>query len=104
MTGSPSSGISELHIPGPGKQRGYGIRWLSLFCDLMPLENPDGSGDGKSQVFGRTGAFWYEKLTAEKEEASLPSNENPACLGRVSSNLFNQTLNLISQACTSTLG
>lgn len=70
----------------------------------MSPENPDGSGDGKSQVFARAGALRYEKLTAEREEASLRRDENPACLGRVSSNLINQTLNLISQACTSTLG
>jgi len=70
----------------------------------MSHENPDGSGDSKSQVFGTAGDFWYEKLTAEREEASLCRDENLACLGRVISNLFYQTLNLISQACTSTLG
>lgn len=75
-----------------------------MFCDLMSRENPDGSGDSKSQVLGVAGVFWYEKLSAEKEEASLCRDENPACLGGVISNLFIQTLNLTSQACTSTLG
>lgn len=103
MAGSPSFGISELQVPGPGKQ-GYWIRWLPLFCDLLSLENPSKSDDSKSQVFGTAGAFWYEKLRAEREEASLGRDGNPARLGRVISNLFNWILNLRSQACASIPG
>ena len=48
----------------------------------MSCENPDGSGDSKSQVFGTVGALCYGKLTAGREEAILCRDENPTCLGK----------------------